>query len=145
MLVVYRLKDDLRKIASIQKATSESERFGIEPTHGLVGSDEWWNGIRSGKLECSTLRGTISRVTLGSTRDWPEFELTTEAGDRSTWVREANTAELALTYATGRPVEIDYVIQRHRPKSKFAGAEIKLILEIRLGDRYVPPSGGDRG
>jgi len=72
-----------------------TKEFGIEPTHGLLGSREWWSEIESGRLRVHTLRGTIGRVYMGSMNDWPEFELVTAEGQKSSWTREAKSIDLA--------------------------------------------------
>jgi hypothetical protein len=84
MEIVYNLRDDHEKVAAIQEATLRTSDFGIEPTHGLLGSREWWSAIESGRLPLQTLRGTISQLYMGSMGDWPSFELTTEDGKKST-------------------------------------------------------------
>jgi len=58
MYTVYRL-DDPEQVARIQKATLETEEFGIEPTHRLVGSDEWWTKIRNHELPKTTLQACL--------------------------------------------------------------------------------------
>jgi hypothetical protein len=141
--VVYRLRDDLQKIASIQEATRTTDKFGIEPTHGLLGSPEWWTKIETGDLPLLTLRGTISRIYMASMNDWPEFEVQTESGELSCWTREANTAELERVYAPGRAVEIDYVLQRPRATSFDAGSETKVVIAIRVAAE--PAVAPDRG
>jgi hypothetical protein len=139
MLAVYRLRDDSQKIADVQRATLSTTEFGIEPTHGLFGSEEWWGQVASGTLAVHTLRGNITRVYLGPMGDWPAFEMQSEAEEFSKWTREANTAELARAYAVGRAIEIDYVVQRHRPAAWDGGATTKVVVEIRVGD---PPERG---
>lgn len=133
METVYSLREDHEKVAAIQKATLTTSEFGIEPTHGLLGSREWWSAIESGRLPLQTLRGTVSQVYMGSMGDWPSFELTTEDGEKSTWTREANSKEQAARYAVGLRVEIDFVVQRHRSASWDGGAETKVVLAIRIG------------
>src|SRR5262245_110866 len=86
--VVYRLRDDLQRIEQIQHATLTTTEFGIAPTHGLLGSNEWWDQIATGRLPTETLRGVISRVYMGSMGDWPEFEVRSDAGELSSWTRE---------------------------------------------------------
>ncbi len=130
--VVYRLEQDAKYIEGVQKATLTTEEFGIADTHGLFGSEAWWGQIRSGALPVRTLRGTITRVYMGSMGDWPEFEVCDSAGELSQWTREANNATLAKVYEPNCGVEIDYVVQRHRPKSFDEGAETKIVLEIRV-------------
>jgi hypothetical protein len=134
MRAVYQFQNDDRMIAAIQKATRTTEQFGIEPTHGIVGTDEWWSNIRTGALKVHTLRGRISRVYMGSMRDWPEFTLTLPTGEASSWTREADTVELSELYVEGRDVELDYVLQHHRKKSWDGGDETKFVLAIRVAD-----------
>ena len=60
MKIAYRLRDNAKHIAQVQKATLTTDDFGIEPTDGLFGSAEWRNRIASGELTVHTLRGTIT-------------------------------------------------------------------------------------
>ena len=140
--VVYRLQADTERVAAIQRATLTTEHSGIEPTHGLVGSDEWWRNIETGRLPLQTLRGTISRVYMASMNDWPEFEVRSESGELSKWTRESSTADLDQAYAPGRTVEIDYVVQRHRPKSFDGGSETQVVVAVRIA--VEPRVAGDR-
>jgi hypothetical protein len=95
-------------------------------------SDEWWNHIEQGDLRTYTLRGVITRIYMGSMNDWPEFEIRADEGGLSQWTREANSKELSRAYAPNRRAEIDYVLQKHRPKSFDRGAEAKIVIEIRV-------------
>jgi hypothetical protein len=143
MRAVYRLRDDTRKSADVQRATRSTREFGIEPTHGLFGSEEWWERIADGTLTVHTLRGTIARVYMGSMGDWPEFEMRSDSGELSRWTREANSAELAGSYTVGRRVELDYVLQRHRPAAWDGGAETKVVVEIRVDERAEQSAAAD--
>jgi hypothetical protein len=134
MLTIYRLRADKDFIAQVQKATTTSEEFGIEPTHGLFGSVEWWQHVRDGTLPVHTLRGAITRVYMGSMNDWPEFTMRTATGEQSSWSRYANDPTFASLYTVGRPIELDYVVQRRRPKSFDGGAEDKIPIEIRVDE-----------
>jgi hypothetical protein len=49
-----------------------------------------------------------------------------------------NTAAHDRIYRIGSRIEIDYVMQRHRPQSSDKGAEIKQILEIRIAESPRP-------
>jgi hypothetical protein len=128
---MYKLRDDSKRIAQIQKATIETETFGIEPTHGLFGSEEWWANISSGRLQRHTLSGVITRIYFGSMGDWPMFEMKHGSGECTSWTREVNAKEQDAFYKIGVPIEVDYVVQRHRPGSFDHGAEFKCVLEIR--------------
>jgi hypothetical protein len=132
--VTYRLRDDPERVEAIQQATLTTEQFGVEPTHGLVGSEESWSQIETGTLAVHTIRGIITRTFMGSHNDFPAFDFLSGDGELSAWGRDANSLEQEALYAPGRPVEIDYVIQRLRPKSVSGGAETKVVVEIRIGD-----------
>ncbi len=115
--LVYDLRSDQERVSLTQKATLTTTDFGIEQTHGLFGSDVWWQEIEVGNLPIHTISGTITRVYMGSMNDWPEFEITEEDGTTSNWTRESNSKEQADLYLCGRKAEIDYVVQHLRRKS----------------------------
>jgi hypothetical protein len=76
--------------------------------------------------------------------DWPEFEMRSDAGELSRWTREANYAELAGAYAVDRMIELDYVVQRHRPAAWDGGMETRVVVEIRVGDPAESGAVADR-
>lgn len=135
MIPVYELRKDAEHVRKVQKATLTTEQYGIQPTHGLFGSDEWWQKIESGDLPKHTLRGTITRLAMGSMGDWPGFTMRTDDGAESSWQRFAHTTELCGLYAVGRCVELVYVVQRNREKAPVdAGEETECVIEVRIGD-----------
>jgi hypothetical protein len=137
MTVVYRLRQNKRFIEAVQKATLTTDAFGIEPTHGLFGSDEWWGQITSGDLPIHTLSGHITKVYMGSMGDWREFAMKSD-DEKSQWTRKVNAKEQDALYRVGNRVELDYVIQRYRSASYSAsfdrGSEAKCVVEIRILD-----------
>ena len=140
MQVAYRLKDDAKHIAQVQKATLTTDEFGIEPTDGLFGSPEWWNRISGGALPLHTHKGTITERYMGSMGDWPMIRVLSDAGEKSDWTREVNRKEQDALYRVGRRIEIDYVLQQHRGKFRARNPEHrKIVLEIRV----EPDAGGD--
>ncbi|HXM74126.1 MAG TPA: hypothetical protein VN904_02530, partial [Chthoniobacterales bacterium] len=86
--------------------------------------------IRDGTLPVHHLKGTISRVYMGSMNDWPEFTLRSDPGEESSWSRYANEPEFGAFYTVGRPIEIDYVMQQTRRKHE----EDKIPVEIRVDE-----------
>jgi hypothetical protein len=130
----YQLSKNEKFIQQVQRATITTEEFGIEPTHGIFGSSEWWETIASGELPVQTASGVITQVYMGSMNDWPEFAMEIDSGEVLRWTREVNTKEQDALYRVGRRVEVDYVLQRHRPKSWDRGAETKCVIEIRVDD-----------
>ena len=132
MQIVYQLKNDSQRIALIQKATLTTEKFGLEPTHGLFGGAVWWANLVSGKLRIHTLRGTIERVYMGSMNDWPECTVVADDGSRSDWTREGHSPSMDRFYRVGAKIEIDYVEQQSRLTGWGAGAMDKNVVEIRI-------------
>jgi hypothetical protein len=133
MVTVYDLKRDKQHIESVQRATLTTKEFGIEQTHGLFGSKEWWEQIARGKLPVQRLCGVITRLYMGSMNDWPEFSMWSDAGEEVSWSRYANGEPLAEFYAVGRCVEVHYVVQRHRAASFDSGAETKCVIKVQIG------------
>jgi hypothetical protein len=132
MKPAYQLKLDTDFISNVQRATLSTEDFGIEPTHGLFASSEWWEQIGAGKLPVVTLHGVITRRYMGSMGDWPEIEVRSDNGEVSHWTRKVNSKEQDALYVPGQRIEIDYVVQRHRPKSFDHGSEVREVIEIRV-------------
>src|SRR5690348_6718625 len=132
MKPAYQLRQDLARIAAIQKATLNTVEFGIEQTHKLFGSPDWWEQISSGHLPMHTLRGVIVERFWGSMADWPEIKVKNDNGEISQWTREVNSKEQDALYIPGQRIEIDYVLQRHRPKSCDKGGEAKVVIEMRV-------------
>jgi hypothetical protein len=132
MTSVYRLSEDKRQISLVQKATLTTEEFGIEPTHGLFGSTEWWSNIASGFLAVHRVRGVIERVFMGSMNDWPMCTVLEENGTRSNWTREMLDPSFDRFYRSGAQIEIDYVDQSSRLAGWSAGAIRKNVIEIRI-------------
>ena len=134
MITIYRLKLDKDFIKRVQAATLTTEQFGIQPTHGLFGSRQWWESIRSGKLPVHHLEGIICKVYMGSMNDWPEFTMRTDDGRESSWSRYANDPAFAALYTIGRRIEIDYVIERSRYLGVGEETHRSIPIEIRVGE-----------
>jgi len=133
-VVVYQLHRDKRRVEAVQRATLTTRKFGIARTHGLFGSDEWWEKIKSGKLAVHTVHGVITRLYMGGMRDTPEFKVRSDTGKESSWLRHANGKALGDFYAVGRRVEIDYVLQRGRICSDGSFLKgHKVVVEVRIG------------
>ena len=45
LTITYQLRKNKEFIRHVQRATMTTDEFGIEPTHGLFGSTEWWNEL----------------------------------------------------------------------------------------------------
>ena len=114
MIKVYQLRLSKEMIQQVQHATLTTWTGGIAKTHGLFGSEEWWENIASGRLQKRTVAGVITQLSDGPYGDWPEFTMSSESGKDMTFSRFANGKVLSAAYAVGRHVEVDYVLQRDR-------------------------------
>jgi trehalose utilization protein len=135
MQIVYQLRRNQKFIDQVQKATLTTKEFGIQQTHGLFGSLEWWENIQTGNLKTHFVRGVIHRVYMGSQNDWPMCEMLSDDGEISKWTREMQDFSSDSLYRIGAKIEIDYVLQKSKPDApSSAGAEQKNVLEIRIED-----------
>jgi hypothetical protein len=86
--VVYTLKDKLRAepeyVAQVQAMTLNEEKplLGLKGTHGLFGSDAWWESINSGRIKTKAIAGTITELFF--------------AGQDSRWGDQVNSFWLKL-------------------------------------------------
>ena len=102
-----------------------------DPVHGRLAPRAYAWPIRFPRMVAAH---QISRVYMGSMNDWPEFAVLSDAGEESEWSRYANEPEFAVFYTVGRPIEIDYVVQRTRgTPADFQ----KIPIEIRVDDQYA--------
>jgi len=109
MQLAYDLRKDMRHIKHVQKATLETERYGIVQDHGLFGSEDWWQAIQSGALPVQTIKGRISRVYMSGHNDFPEFEVD-DGARKTSWERRGKDS----LYIVERMVQLDCVGIRSR-------------------------------
>jgi hypothetical protein len=133
MITVYRLRDNYQYIKHVQEATLGTKEFGVQQTHGLFGSDAWWQQIASGALPLQIARGHIVSVYMGSMGDWPEFKMLCSDGTERTHTRELNNPQMDSLYRVGASIEIDYVVQHFKQAAYSKGAAHDCVIEIRLG------------
>jgi hypothetical protein len=108
---------------------------GIEPTHGVFRSPEWWQHIKEGTLPVLKVKGTISKIN--NDRDWPTLRFRTEDGAELSFSQYANNPDFGDFYTIGRHIEIDYVIQRLRASdltADFGPLTIEVPIEVRVGE-----------
>jgi hypothetical protein len=130
--VVYNLTQDLDHIRRVQHATLSTDQFGILPTHGLVGSDEWWQRIESRELPIHAVSGVIDRVYMTGHNDFPQFDPLTREGDKSSWERLCNDRCDDSLYVAGAAIEVDYVLQQWKRPVPVLGTTTRLVVAIRI-------------
>lgn len=81
------LKGDPAYVRDVQSLSLDNDRplTGLKPTHGLFGSDEWWESINSGRIRTVHVKGTIRELIFaGQDARWGDsvnsFKLEKEDG-----------------------------------------------------------------
>lgn len=121
---VYDLAEDREKVDLVQRATLNTEEFGLVPEVALFGSEEWWRAIEDGRIPKHEAKGTIDRVFMSGHGDWPEFEMESE-GERVSWTRLGEQG----MYQVGREVRVEYVMQKAR-KHWLGSPEHRQVVRI---------------
>lgn len=127
LIKVYDLKKAKDRIEAVQKATLETDDYGLVPEHGLFGSHEWWKAIDKGVIPIHTIEGIISRVYMSGHNDYPEFEIDDRV-EKTSWAREAIERNHYDMYQVGKRVRLSYVIQKF--KKNWGLPFSKNVLEI---------------
>jgi len=133
---VYNLKKDTNHVADVQHATLTTKEFGIEPTHGLFGSTEWWRHIDNQSLPVHTLKGEIQRLYMASMNDWAMFEMRADDGSLHQFTQQVSRSACSLDepYLVGRKIEVDFVWQNARKDAPDWGLpnETQVVIAIRI-------------
>lgn len=133
---IYRFRDDAEQIRVLQNASLHQPDFGLAVTDGLIGSDDWWRRVDAGDIKTHTLKGTITRLSMGPMGDYPLCYITSDDGEVSEWTRLADTP----LYAVGNRIEVDYVVQFLKPAvvEKWKGRpDQKIVVQIRIQGRVA--------
>jgi len=134
LLTVYDLRKDHQRISWLQEAATTTRHVGLEPTHGLFGSRNWWRNIELGRLPVFQASGVITEVYHIGEGDYPEFTMIDGDGIETSWKREANCTEDDDLYVIGRRGEVTYVLPRARMDVANLGLEQteKCVLSLRI-------------
>lgn len=133
---VYRLAEDHRQIAAVQKATLTTEQFGLVPEPALFGSADWWAAVNDGRIAKRRFEGVLSKVYWGSMGDYPEFELTTDSGEVKRWGRRGDITR----YVEGLLAVVVVVEQRLRAAGR-EPHDVIIAVDIERSDLRSRPFG----
>jgi len=113
MYKIYDLQQDSQRIAHMQRASQADGPVGLENTHGLIGTKEWWDSIQHGALKVHRAEGVVSGFWPGQGGGGPaEFELREPSGSTSRWLCEVEPKAAERAFRLGRAVAVEYVLQR---------------------------------
>ncbi|MBL6707631.1 MAG: hypothetical protein ISQ06_16090 [Planctomycetaceae bacterium] len=128
MSVLYDLRSDHDLIRDIRDASLNTE-LGLKITHGLVGSDEWWDAIERGDIPLQRIDGVVVGTTRGPMGDWPLMKVRSDSGRTTNWpLNGVSTADLI-----GRAVVVEYVEQEAK-KPPFPDYRNELLLRFIVAD-----------
>lgn len=133
LVKIYDLKENPGWIQLVQKATLETEDYGLVPEHGLFGSPQWWRAIEEGIVPVHTVEGIISRVYMSGMDDFPEFEIDS-GGEESSWMRQGDDE----MYVVGKRAVVKFVYQKLKARwTREVDYQSKTVLEIWLSKEPV--------
>ena len=64
--VVYDIRRDAEGLKLKQEASVEGGWGGLEITHGLIGTPEWWSAVEAGKFKVETFDGVVRSAAAGN-------------------------------------------------------------------------------
>lgn len=136
MQLVYSLKNELTsdpgQLAAVQALTLDLSRpFGLKGTFGLFGSDEWWQSIKTGRLQKTELSGVITLIgRAGMHNESPVFNARLDNGDHYTYDTVADIKKGIKQYIVGKRVKIVLVREPLKNPSASRGTHSDIVLEI---------------
>jgi hypothetical protein len=137
-----KLKNDPEHVKLAQALTLDETRplMGLKGTHGLFGSDEWWNSIYTKKMKLKFVSGVITRTYyagMDSDRRHNSYELALDNGSLHQESFYANNDEDIGLYKSGKRVLIVYALDELKKKSgKRRHSETP--VEIAISNDVVP-------
>ena len=131
--LVYTLAEELKRdpahMRGVQAASLDNDRplMGLKPIHGLFGSDEWWESIRSGRIRTVHVTGTIRELVF--------------AGQDARWGDSINSFELEKEDGSTL-LESIYVQEKADRKLFRVGAKVSCWYALLELKRQPAPGGG---
>jgi hypothetical protein len=135
MELVFRLRGSQNLDAMRRASLDRSTTIGLRNTHGVIGTNEWWEAIESGALPVQTLRGVVRGLWLGQYNVGGPAEFCAEAEDGSLFggLCECEPDQAKSLFTLGRIVEVDVVEQLLKEGNVLGSTSARITLEIRLG------------
>ena len=65
-LVVYYIRRDSEGLKLKHEASVAGGWGGLEITHGLIGTPEWWSAVEAGKFKVETFDGVVRSAAAGN-------------------------------------------------------------------------------
>lgn len=130
------LKHDHEQVAMAQALTKDdSKSFGLKGTHGLFGSEEWWENIKNGVMPTRHISGVIDRLFVsGQEQDSEEnaFDLLLDDGSIHTESIFVNNKSDIDLFKKGSRVEVLYALDELKSDSPGGANYSEIVLEMAV-------------
>ena len=139
MKTVYHLRHDRAQIADVRAATLSPKPFGLKATHGLFGSDEWWQNIEAGVIPIVRFAGTITRLyRTGMHNESQSFQMRMDDGKTFDYTCVVAYRRDRKLYRVGARVELCFVSEELKQPVFMTTGEIysthsQTLIEARVG------------
>lgn len=142
MKLVYQLSEELKhdpgQVAKAQALTQDdSKPFGLKGTHGLYGSEVWWNNIKKNVLPLRQISGVIERLYVSGQEQSSQantFDLLLSDGSLHTESILVNSRADYQLFKVGSRVEILYVFDELKMQPAPGGGVnyLDILLEMAV-------------
>lgn len=128
-VLMYDLQKEERYIQDVQKATLETENYGVLIENNLLfGTKEWFETIANGKIKTFQINGVITNTRrTGQNNDTEQFEITENLNSAKEWW---NTRGKSSFYKIGKKVKLKYVMTKAKKPDPFYSGKQLLTLEV---------------
>jgi len=138
MKTIYHLRKDAEHIAKAQAASLSPKPFGLNATHGLFCSEEWWENIEAGVIPRIQKTGTITRIfRAGMHNESQCFEMVCQDGGKFEHDCIAANRKDRKLYRVGVRIELTFVeSELKRPvlytDGRIANTHSSSLIEVRI-------------
>jgi len=141
MIAVYDLHRELQadpeqiRLAQALSLNSKKPEMGLRATHGLFGSSEWWESIKSGRIPQKRILGTILRpYRAGQEYYGPNntVDIVTDDGSIEAHGIYVNDPEDVKFFKIGHNVEIIYILDELKNQPAPDGSINYLEIALKM-------------
>ena len=145
MKLIYSLAEDLKSdpeyVQRVQTLTLDNSRplLGLKGTHGLFGSDQWWDAIFSHRMKLKFVSGVITETYyagMDSDRRHNSYELVLDDGSTHHESFYANDEAEKTLYELGKAILAVYALDELKNQGRDMYS--RTPIEIAISNDVVP-------
>jgi len=140
MKTIYQLRKNRQFIADAQAASLSPKPFGLKTTHGLFGSDQWWQNVEAGVIPQIRKVGAITRLfRAGMHNESQCFEMVCQDGEKFEYDCVAANRKDRKLYKVGVGVELTFVESELKQPllytdGRIADTHSRTLIEARIDE-----------